>query len=238
MNQNLQKRDDIKDVGDRPLSNVFASNVYVFTIDQAYTDESTGGAAFLDLALVAEDGRTLKQRIYYTSGRAKGQSITYAAKDKSGKPTGEERYLPGFTLCDELYQVTTGYSLANMKTEEKMVKTWDSEAGKELPQNKDVCMDLKGKKVALAVLEKIIMKQVNKDGNWVDSSETRNMNEVEKAFHAETGQTATELDKDEDAAWVDSWLAKFKDEVIDKTTGSTKSGSKTPVGEKKKISFS
>ena len=240
MNENLALKDNVIEDGDRSLSSTFASDVYAFTIDQAYTDTSASGADYLDISLFTEQGRTLKSRLYYTSGTAKGHSITYPVRDKAtGKATGEEKYLPSFTLCNDIYQLINGYGLAGMKTEEKVVKCWDSAAKKELPQKKQVCMDLKGKKIALAVLEQIVMKQVNKDGNWVDSKETRKNNEVVKAFNAETAQTATEIKNDAEAAWIDGWLAKYKGEVMDTTSSGTKtaSGAKA-TGEKKKLDFS
>lgn len=215
--ENLRKKDNVQEEGDTIYSSVFETGVYPFTIDMALVDQSEGGAAFLSLSLIADDGRTLKQTVYFTSGDEKGNSITYPVK-KNGKPTGEERYLPGYILASDLHEIVTeGVELAEMNTETKLVKAWDKESSSEKPMEKEVLVDLLGKKVKLAVQHQILFKTVNQDGKYVETDETVNRNEVVKVFHAETNQTISEAKAEEAATFMDKWIKSYAGVVFDKT---------------------
>ena len=148
--EKLQKQDDIKEEGDVIYSSVFTSNVYPFTVDMAYADKSEKGAGFLNLSLIAESGQTLGQQIYFTNREG---IVTYPVKE-NGKITGEKRYLPGFTLCNDIHEIITdGEPLSEMETKPKLVKVWNKEAGAAIPQEKEVLVNLLKKKIFLAVQE-------------------------------------------------------------------------------------
>ena len=240
MNANLELIDNIKPEGDLAHTSnfgLFESDVYGFTIDQAYVDKSSGGADFMDLKLVTPQGRVLSQKVYFTSGTSKGNKITYSVKDKKTQQlTGEEKYLPGFTLINDLVTLITGEGLSKLQTIPKLVKCWDYDAKKEIPQSKDVCTDLHGHQIALAIQENTIMKRVNQDGNWVESkTESKRENEIVKAFN-KAGQTLVEFTASEEASWIDGWIAKNKGQVRDRTGGKAKV-STDGTGVKKTIAF-
>jgi len=213
--------DTIKDEGDRPhVSGLFESDVYGFTIDQAFIGTSAGGADFMDLKLVTAQGRVFAKKIYFTSGTAKGRKNTYPVKVQ-GVPTGELKYQPGFVVINDLVNLVTGHGLDKIQTVDKLVKCWDNDAKKEIPMSRPVCVELNGQQVALALQENIIMKQVNKDGVWQDSEETKKENDIVKAFN-EAGQTLVEFNANAEPSWIDGWLTKNKGKVTDKTGNKAK----------------
>ena len=218
MFDNLKKQDDVKADGDVIFSSVFETGAYDFTIDVAYADQSEGGAAYMNLSLVSDTGRTMNQRIFFTSGDAKGNSITYDVK-KNGKPTGEKRYLPGFTIVSDLHEIITGSPLAEMQTEGKLVKVYNKDAGKEIPEEKAVLTALVGQKIKLGIQEQQIFKTVNQDGKYVETTEITKRNEVVKVFNAETGQTQEEMENDVEALFLDKWIATYAGKMVDKTGG-------------------
>lgn len=240
MFDNLKKQDDVQEEGDVIRGSVMETNVYNFTIDTAFADQSDGGAAFMRLSLVSDEGRTLSQTIYFTSGDAKGNSITYDVKGKDKKPTGEKKYLPGFTIASDIHEHVTGEPLADMVTEGKLVKVWDNKAKKEVPQEKAVLINLLGKQIKLGVQEQIVIKQVNNDGVWVDTNETRKQNEIVKVFDAETNQTSDEKQTDTEAEFMDKWIGTYAGKPVDKTGGKNDAKAKagtSDAGEGKKKMF-
>jgi hypothetical protein len=222
----LKKKDDVKEQGDVIYSPTFETDVYKFKIDQAYVDKSKGGAGFMSLSMVAEDGRTMNQQVYFTSGDDKGNRITFDVK-KNGKPTGEEQYLPGFIIADDLHMMITEKPLSEMDPTEKLVRAWDPESGKEQPIEKDVLLDFKGAEVKLAIRKLMDFKTVNKDGVYVKTTDIINQNEIVKVFDAETDQTVSEIKAEEDAAFMEKWISNYKGIVVDKTK--TKGQSSAPA---------
>lgn len=238
MFDHLKKQESVTEEGDKIFGSVLETNVYDCTIDMAFADESTKGAAFMRLSLLTETGRTLSQTIYFTSGDAKGNSITYDVKGKDGKPTGEKKYLPGFIIASDLHEaVLDGVALADMNTEGKLVKVWDNEAKKEMPQEKAVLVDLIGKHIKLGIQEQIVTKQVNVEGDWKDTDEVRKQNEIVKVFHPTTNHTCEELKTKSDAEFMDKWIASYAGVPVDRTNGAKAATGATEGAGKKKGMF-
>ena len=240
--EKLRKNDDVKSEGDVIYSATFMTDVYLCTVDMAYVDESDKGAALMSLSLIAEDGRTLKQIIYFTSGDEKNNEISYPVRGKDGKPTGEKKYLPGFTIASDIHELLTdGIELADMETEAKLVKVWDKESSTEKPTEKAVLINLIGLPIKLGIQQQMVFKSVNKDGKYVETDEIINRNEIAKVFEAETNQTVSEIKADEEAVYMDKWIKNYKDVVFDKTKkkkdGDSKGGttSKDTSTKKKKM---
>ena len=59
---------------------ILESGAYEMTVETAYFDTSSGGATSLNLVFKSNDGQTLRQTIYVTSGTAKGGLNTYVDK--------------------------------------------------------------------------------------------------------------------------------------------------------------
>ena len=114
MNEMLKTDSSIaneKDViggGFRPLD----TDAYEMTINNAYFDKSSGGAMSLNLDLSNSKGDKLRTTIYITS---KAGRNFYFVKDKSGKPTEEKQYLPGFNIANAICLLTVGTEIADLR---------------------------------------------------------------------------------------------------------------------------
>jgi hypothetical protein len=219
---NLKTDDSIQEDGDRiggglgPLD----SGIYNCTISMAYQTESQGGALGVVLHLGTEDGRELRQTVYVTSGKAKGQSNTYLDKN------GEKRYLPGFTLINHLCLLTAGKELSEMATEEKVIKVWNFDAKAEVPTQVPVLTGLLGKEVIAAVFKQIVDKRARgDDGNYHPTGETREENEIDKFFRKLDRMTVAEIKAQElsEGVFIDQWAEKHAGQVRDRSskTGTT-----------------
>jgi hypothetical protein len=223
MFDHLKKDDNVKADGDVIYSGLFPTNVYPFTIETAWVGETDSEAAFMDLSLISDDGRTLSQRVFFQSGKEKGHSITYFVKDKQGKPTDEKRYLPGFTIANDIHEHITGKELAEMVTENAIVNCWDAVAKRELPQEKPTLPQLHGKRIKLGIQEQLVCKQKkNSEGKYEDTSESRKQNEAVKVFNADNNKTSDEVTSGKDATFMEKWTAQYRDQVFDKRTKAQK----------------
>lgn len=196
---------------------VLESGLYQMGIDMAYVDKSIGGAIGLHLTLKDGHGNTLKQILRITSGNAKGNKPTYT--DRYGK----EQFLPGMNAANALAELTCGKQISEMETKEKVINVYDFDAKKELPLTKDVLTDLLSKKITIGILKQVVDKNVKDDnGNWIASGETREENELDKFFDAETNKTISEIrDGVEEAGFIHKWAAKNKGNTRMKAKGAT-----------------
>jgi hypothetical protein len=212
----LNTEGDIAEDGDRlGGSGPLDTNVYPFKVGMAYTGQSTGGAMSLTVHLASDADRDLRQTIYLTSGKAKGQKPYYETKD------GDRKWLPGFTLGNHLALMTTGKEIKDLATEEKVVALWNREAGAEVPTKVQVVTAMIGQEILAAVWRQTVDKNVKNDaGDYVPSGETRDENEIEKFFHAGTRMTVAEAKSGavEKGAFIDQWIEKYAGQVKDKST--------------------
>ena len=191
------------------------SGLYTCAIKLAYLTESTGGAACLNLHLDTDNGREVRQAIYLSSGRAKGQKNTYETKD------GKRKYLPGYELAMHLGLLTCGATPDAWEVDNKVVNLWNREAKKEVPTNVDVVTSLTGQPVKAGIMKVIEDKNVQDDsGAYVPSGETRELNEVSKFFRAADNMTVTEIRSQEltEGAFMATWGEKHTGTVRDKST--------------------
>jgi hypothetical protein len=216
--ENLQPESDFVPGNSR----LFESDIHPMTVKLAYAEESSGGA--LGVTFVFTNGsKELKQTFYVTTGKAKGQKPYY---EKDGK----QYPLPGMSMVNSICLMATGEPLDKQETEEKVIPIWDNTQRKEVPTKKQVLMDLLGKDLLLGIL-KVVEPKKAKDsmGNWVDTSESRTFNEVDKVFHPENHKTVTEiLAQSETAEFYDKWIETNKGNVKDRTKKSNTTAS-TPA---------
>ena len=204
------------------------TDIYTCTIKMAYVDYSKGGAMSVNFQLETSEGRKFNSQQWVTSGDAKGNKNYYV--DKQGK----NQFLPGYVLVNDICMLTVEESLEDLEPEEKVIPVFDFQEMKEVPQEKYVLTDLLGQKIDLAVEKQIVDKNVNDGtGRYVPSGETREQNEVVKAFHTEYQVTLGEAEMGaQEPDFYDRWLEKNKGNVRDKTSGKkegAKSGAPTPA---------
>ena len=187
------------------------SGVYDAVIDLAYVEESKGGALGVNFTFKTQEGKELRQTIYVTSGKEKGQLNYYETKE------GTKKYLPGFTLVNDLCLLTVGDELSDLETETKVLSIYSFDAKKEVPTKKEVLTDLLGKDITLGVL-KVIEDKYNSPG------ETRTVNDISKVFRTEDKMTANEIRAEEtEASFYEAWKEKNTGVVINKANKGKKS---------------
>ncbi len=187
------------------------TDIYTGKIKMAYAGKAKSGAQSVTI-IQDQNGSEYRETIYVTN--KKGENW-FANKDDPSKRVP----LPGFTIMDDICMVTVGCSLAEIETEEKMVKIYDPDQKKELPKAVQVLTPLLGQEVSLGI-RKILENKTKKEGDeYVATSEERTTNVIEKVFHTETKMTVAEGRQGLDAGvfW-DAWLEKNKGQVQDKRT--------------------
>ena len=200
---------------------ILDSGVYDFNIDLAYMGQSQGGAVNLNLVCSSKGGKTLRQTLYVTSGDAKGNKTTYTDKDGNARP------LPGMAQANAICRMTMGTDLGDMATEEKVIKLYDFTAKADVDTKVAMIMPLIGKQISFGVQKVTVDKNVkNKAGIYVPSGDTRQENEIDKIFQAETHLTMSEIAAGlTTGAFVTKWSEKWTDQVRDKSSGAKKGGS-------------
>ena len=191
------------------------TNVYPAIVKLAYVDKSAKGAinVVFDFAiLVNGKERNHKETIYISNAAG---SFTY--KDKK---TGEDKPMPGFVTVDTICKAITGKSITQMTTEKKLVKIYDYTQKAEVPQEKEVLMDLVRGKLELGIQELTVDKTVKSDtGEYVPTGETRDINELSKVF-TEDGMTLVEKETGAtEAKFKAAWIKQYADKKINKAKG-------------------
>ena len=201
------------------------TDTYPVTIKMAYIDYSKGGAMSVNFDFEDENGKKLRSQQWATSGDAKGNKHYY-----EDKRSGKQRPLPGYQTVDDICVLATDEGLFDQDTDSRAVGIYDFTQRKEVPQQREVLVDLIGTKVILAVEKQVVDKNVqDASGAYVPSGETREQNEVVKAFHAEYEVTVTEAKGGiKEATFLTAWAEKNKGTVRDKS--SKKSGNAPKAG--------
>lgn len=187
---------------------LFDSDIYNTTVKMAYSVTAPSGARAIFFEFDLGEGKTYRETVFFTS--RSGVNF-YLTENKKKAP------LPGFTLVDDICMFTTDSPLATQNTEEKVVKVYDSEAKKELPKSVPVLVDLLGKPVSIAILRSLENKNEKVGNEYVPTAETRETNNIDKAFHTDTKLTMVEAKANKTVGefW-DKWLEKNKGEVRDR----------------------
>ena len=225
-------RDDIK-LKETSLgggSYLWDSNVYTTTVDMAYFDQSQGGAHSLNLTLLNDKGKKLKQTIWFTNRK---EEVHYVNQK------GEKDYLPGYNLANNLSLIITGEDVneAFDKSEKKMVNVYDFNARKDMPTEKSVATTLLGKQIKVAILKQTVNKRVNDGtGKYVESAETKDENDIKEFYFADSDLTVVEKSKDATEAlmmpkWAERNAGKTLNRVKDVASGTTATAAK-PAGKK------
>lgn len=203
--KNLKTSDDVAVEKDRIGGGGFLvdNGLYELTIEHAYITVADSGAMAVNVKFVTEDGKNVRLTEYVTSGKEKGCKNTYT--DQKGK----EHYLPGFNKMNNLALLTLEVPLNEVDTEEKLLKIYNAEAGGEAPTKVEAITDMFGKKV-WAGIQRIIEDKMTKESGYKEASgETREVNVIDKFFHADTKQTVTEAMAGEEAVFFETWKKEF-----------------------------
>jgi hypothetical protein len=177
---------DIQDDGDFIGGNIWDSGIYNFIVKEAYLVVSKSGAKAISFVFAAGN-RKYKETVYFTSNAAKGGKAYYV-KDNVKK------FLPGYSICRSIALLTVGKELPNLVTEKKVVNIYDYTTKEEIPTEVDMFVDLLEKPISLGIICTMKNKQKKgQDGKYHDTAETREENNIDKAFRTRDGLTVTEV---------------------------------------------
>lgn len=181
------------------------TGIYPMVVELAYHEVRQSGAEFINVTLKEVGGnRTLKENFCVRSGTAKGGKTTYIDK-RSGKP----RPLPGMEAINQLCLVLTGKPLSAQTGEKKVANIYNFDERKEVATQVDAVTSIMGQTVQVAVVKCSDNKRQNIGGEWVDTNERRDFNEIQKFMNAE-GTTVSELQAGQDAGkFRDGWAKNF-----------------------------
>ena len=191
---------------------VINSGLYLSTITLAYITKAASEALGLVLHAKTDTGKDIRETFWMTSGKDKGCK-NYYEKD------GKKNYLPGFNHANSLALLTVSKEINQLKTEEKVVKLWNSDAKAEVPTKVQVITELLNQEVILGILKQVVDKTAKNDsGVYVATGETREQNTIDKIFRARDKMTTAEIRAQAtEPAFYDTWKDKWTDKIQDKS---------------------
>jgi hypothetical protein len=212
----LQLEADVESTNEDVLGGggfVLDTGLYPMVVDNAYLDKSSGGAMNINLHLKKKSGgnQVYRQTIYITSGEAKGKKPYYVGKD------GKKHPLPGYSLVNMIHMITTGNPLSQVAPEKRLVKLWDFDASAEVPREVPVVTEMVGQEILVGMHKCRENKRANQNGEWVDTNEAREFNEINKVFYPDGFSVTEKAAEADEAKFVNKWTeANTSDYVRDK----------------------
>ena len=174
------------------------SGIYQGTIKNAFIGKSSGGATSVSLEVKLDSGKTIFETIYVTNREGNN---TYEKEGVIG-------YLPGFLTVNQIALFATGKDLYELEPEmeERIVKQYDSKAGKQVDKPAMVIVPLLEQPILVAIKEVRENKTKAGDGNKrITLAEDRVYNTIDKVFHPSTFHTQAELEQEKEATYLESW---------------------------------
>lgn len=231
MNMLASLKSDVKMAADSDVlggSRVLDTDVYAATLDAVFLGMSESGAMNVTIHAKTDAGQEIKQTVYITSNKEKGQKKYYTKNDVNYP-------LPGYSVINNIAQVTLGKEIDDLETEPKIVKVYDFTAGKEVMKEVAMVVDLVGKKVEFAIMKEVVDKEKKGDnGAYAATGETREQNEIVKVFCTRDGfehQTYSEIrDKVGAAEFYPEWLKKNKGQTRVKSKAGATAGAPGKLG--------
>lgn len=162
------------------------TDIYDATIKTAYMGKSQSSDAVNMSLLLDVNGKEVRATIWMTN---KNGGITY--KDKAGV----EQNLPGYNQVNSLAMLVLGKEIGDCDVEELIVKLYDYDAKKDLPQAVDCYSEFHGEKVQIALQKQTVDKTAKNEatGDYEPTGDTRDVNEVVKFFPADKRVTISEV---------------------------------------------
>jgi hypothetical protein len=167
---------------------VMDTDMYEATIKTAYIQKARASEASSIILLMDINGKELRSQTWVTN---RNGDVTY--KDKK---SGDLKNLPGFSQMNSLALLVVGKELGDLDSEEKVVKLYDFESKKEIPQSVMCFTELHGETLSVAVQRQTVDKTAKNEstGDYEATGETRDQNEVVKFFAAGKMVTISEVE--------------------------------------------
>lgn len=220
MNDSIENEADVLGGGNGP----WESGIYPAEITMAFLSESNSGAFALNVWLKNDNGQEMRQTIYMTSGRAKGQK-NYYERD------GQMHYLPGFNVANSIALLTLGKNIGEVETVERVVSIYNFESRSEEPTKVECFVELIGQRALFGVQKQIDDKRTldESTGKYVPTGETRELNEIDKVFRIKDKLTTMEIRAGvTEPNFHDNWLKKWEGVTRDRSEGGSANSSGKP----------
>lgn len=223
---------------------VLDTDIYTAKIKAAYIGKAASSEAKNVTLILDVNGREVRSQIWVSN---RNGDVTY--KDKNTK---EDKNLPGFNQINSLCLLVAGKPMGEMDVEELVVKIYDFDVKREVPQSVQCFKELHGETINVAIQRQTVDKTAKNDasGEYEPTGETRDQNEVVKFFAADKLVTISEVAEfikslgesfddvvdnghllkamskmgDEAGNYADKWLERNKGQVYDKSTGKKAEG--------------
>jgi hypothetical protein len=189
------------------------SDVYEFTVENAYTGQSDKGSYFVQFDLTSAQGRH-SERVYFTN---KAGDVFF--KDKE---SGAKKPLPGYILVNGISLLTTSHKIEEVygKTEKKVIPVYDFDLKRTVDTEVNMITPMVGKTFKGGIIAAIEDKNTLVNGEYVPTGETRETVSLDKVFRSKDNKTPNEiLAQEPEAAFMDRWLTKNKGVVLNKAKG-------------------
>lgn len=185
------------------------SGVYDATIKYAYAGESKRGAKSITFGFQAGD-KEFSETMYITNAKKQ----TYYERD------GKKYQMVGYELAESISILSVGKKLPDLTMADKVIELYDWETKSKKPTKVNMFTDLIGKEVKLGLHHVKEFKKVKQGNDYVDSTDIREYNSVNKVFRSKDDKTVNEIRaKKENAEFMTEWSNKWTNQVNDKTGG-------------------
>jgi len=202
------------------------SDVYPCMIECAWLGTYKSGAMYLGLRLKVrkEDGtmQEYNERLCLTNKKGENYFVNKA---------GKKQALPGYERADDICLLSVGQQfgdLVNMPdgVVKKNIQLWNPETSQMEPTEVDAIAALTNQEVLIGILKIHENKQTaDSNGNYVNTNDAKDINQIDKAFHMDYKATVAELlaarkngtdPSDIKPEFINKWLAKHKGITVDK----------------------
>lgn len=182
---------------------LFDTDIYEAVIKTAYIGKASASESRNVTLLLDIKGRELRYSAWVSN---KQGEVTY-----TDKKTKEVKNLPAYNQMNSLALLVAGKNLGELDTEELVVRLYDYDAKKELPQSVTCFTELHNETIAIAVQRQTVDKtKLNDTTKTYDpTGETRDQNEIVKFMVPEKLLTISEI-----AEFIKGLGEKF-DDVVD-----------------------
>lgn len=186
------------------------TGVYDATIKAAYVQKSQSSASQGIVVVLDVNGIEVSDTFWITNKEGKN---TYTVKG-----SGKQALLGGYDDMDQFSLLATGVPLNEADFEEKMVQVYDFDQQANVNVARPTMVDAIGEKITVGIHRvKENKRTKGDDGEYHNTAETRELNNIVKFFQIDTGLTVDEIKAGrENPDFINRWKERFGNEVIDK----------------------
>ncbi len=197
----------------KPVDGAVSTGLYPAKVKMAYISKRATGELVLDveveLSLGDDKTWSVKDTHWMTASAADGGS-------KFKTVNGVKLPITGYGLAQSLaFLATDGeQNIDTFATEPKMVNTYDFDAGKDVPVEREVLVGLINRPILAGVTLNERPKRAKVNGVWQEVEGTKNVNKLNRYFHARSRQTQNEAVAQGEALFVEQWLKDFPADYV------------------------